>query len=164
MESDGSNARYQHSHESGSYHRVEPITGRLRRRSWSASEKAKIVAESMEPGAPVTAVARRHQLSRGLLWAWRRRAVDHLVAGAEASFVPLHLAADPVACSASANDVRDKVDGIGRAGSIDIEIGGACVRVHGAVDPDALRQVDRAPPSGVGAELLGGLDRRVRLR
>jgi transposase len=141
MESDGSNVRHQHSHEDGSYRRVELISGRLRRRSWSSSEKAKIVAESMEPGASVTAVARRHQLSRGLLWAWRRQAVDHLVSGTETRFVPLHLVAEAEEFTTSSPDVHDKVEGTGRAGSIDIEIGGACVRVHGAVDPEALRQV-----------------------
>ena len=95
----------------------------------------------MEPGASVTAVARRHQLSRGLLWAWRRQAVDHLVSGTGSSFVPLHLVAGAGEFAASVPDVRDQVEGTGRAGSIDIEIGDACVRVHGAVDPEALRQV-----------------------
>jgi hypothetical protein len=40
------------------YRRVEVLTGPGRRRSWSDDEKARIVAETAEPGAKVTEVAR----------------------------------------------------------------------------------------------------------
>uniref|UniRef100_UPI0013D251E9 transposase n=1 Tax=Escherichia coli TaxID=562 RepID=UPI0013D251E9 len=39
--------------------RFEVFTGSGRRRGWSAAEKARIVAESYEPGDTVSAVARR---------------------------------------------------------------------------------------------------------
>ena len=48
------------------------FTGAGRRRDWSAEDKARIVAESFEPGARVSAVARRHFLSPQQLFAWRR--------------------------------------------------------------------------------------------
>ncbi|WP_343303019.1 transposase [Mesorhizobium retamae] len=41
----------------------EVFTGAGRTRDWSAEDKARIVAESFEPGATVSAVARRHALS-----------------------------------------------------------------------------------------------------
>jgi transposase len=43
--------------------RIEVFTGAGRRRSWSADEKAAIVAESYAPGKTVCGVARRHGLT-----------------------------------------------------------------------------------------------------
>jgi len=40
--------------------KVEVITSRQRRRRWSAAEKMRMVEESLEPGASVSLVARRH--------------------------------------------------------------------------------------------------------
>ena len=45
------------------YRRVEVLTGPSRRRSWSEEEKARIVGETAAPGAKVTEVARRWQVS-----------------------------------------------------------------------------------------------------
>jgi hypothetical protein len=45
-----------------------------KRRSFSAEEKARIVAESFESGQSVCAVARRYQLTASQLFAWRKRA------------------------------------------------------------------------------------------
>jgi len=53
--------------------RVEAITGTGRRRRWSAVAKARIVAESFEPGLSVSEVARRHDIRPGLLFLWRRQ-------------------------------------------------------------------------------------------
>ncbi|WP_296583769.1 transposase, partial [Xanthobacter sp.] len=54
--------------------RFEVFTGAGRRREWAPEEKARIVAESFEPGATVSAVARRHALSPQQLFTWRREA------------------------------------------------------------------------------------------
>jgi Transposase/IS66 Orf2 like protein len=43
------------------------------RRRWSEEERRRIVAESFEPGASVSVVARRHDLNTNLLFTWRRR-------------------------------------------------------------------------------------------
>jgi len=59
--------------EGGTYQRVEVITGRQRRRRWTAEEKARIVAESLEADANISDVARRHGVARGLLTIWRRQ-------------------------------------------------------------------------------------------
>jgi transposase len=45
-----------------------------RRGSWSADQKAAMVAESLRPGARVSDVAARHGVARDLLSTWRRRA------------------------------------------------------------------------------------------
>lgn len=138
METDGPNARHQHSHEDIDYHRVELITGRRRRRDWTREEKAEILAASAVPGAVIADVARRYGVSRGLLWTWRRQAMSDLAAAGD--FVPLRIV-DEVACDPAAEP-----DGLPSArppavGSIEIEIGRARIRVEGVVDPAALRQV-----------------------
>src|ERR1700675_2129333 len=54
--------------------RIEVITGTGRRRRWDAETKGRLVAESFEPGCSVSEVARRHDISPGLLFLWRRQA------------------------------------------------------------------------------------------
>ena len=54
--------------------RFEVFTGSGRRREWSEEEKARIVAESYEPGVSVSGVARHHALSPQQLFTWRRAA------------------------------------------------------------------------------------------
>ena len=67
------NAMLEARQEDGAYRRVEVITGRRRRRRWTAEEKARIVAESFEEGVNISEVARRHGVVRGLLTVWRRQ-------------------------------------------------------------------------------------------
>src|SRR5258706_12754904 len=57
-----------------SVRRIELITGTGRRRRWSDDDKARIVVESLRPGANVAEVARRHGLSPQQLFGWRRKA------------------------------------------------------------------------------------------
>ncbi len=82
----------EHKHVSdvdASARRVEIFTGAGRRRTWSADEKAAIVAESRESGARVCQVARRHALTPQQLFAWRREARLRSAGGDDApSFVP----------------------------------------------------------------------------
>ena len=52
----------------------EILVGPERRRRWSAGEKAAIVAEAAMAGATVAEIARRHGISRGLLYSWRSAA------------------------------------------------------------------------------------------
>jgi transposase len=95
-------------------------------RRWAPQEKARITAESFEPGANVTAVARRHGVSIGLLHYWRRTARDR---GAfdPVSIIPLAVEEiGSVPCSTS---------------NFEIEIGGARIHVRGLVDGTVLRAV-----------------------
>lgn len=68
----GCNGRHRVDTKTDTLRRFEVITGVGRRRRWSAAEKARIVAESLAPGASVSAVARRHGLHPNQLFAWRR--------------------------------------------------------------------------------------------
>src|SRR5271157_2100079 len=50
------------------------LTGPDRRRFWSEAERREILAEAFAPGAIVAAVARRREVSTGLIYTWRRNA------------------------------------------------------------------------------------------
>ena len=50
---------------------MEIITGVERRRRWSPAEKLRIVAETEQAGSGIAEIARRYEISRGLLWNWR---------------------------------------------------------------------------------------------
>jgi len=52
---------------------VEIISGVERRRRWRLDEKLRIVAEAEAPGFCFVEIARRYDMSRGLLWNWRRQ-------------------------------------------------------------------------------------------
>src|ERR687890_419833 len=77
-----------------SFRRIEVLTGSVRRRRWSAAEKAAIVAESLAPGAVASTVALRHGLHRNQLYMWRREFRSGALAKAGAAvpdFVPIVL-------------------------------------------------------------------------
>jgi transposase len=52
--------------------KAEILVGPERRRRWSAEERARIVAEASAPEARVADIARRHGVSRSLIYTWRR--------------------------------------------------------------------------------------------
>jgi transposase len=60
--------------DAGASERVEIVTRGERRRSFSAEEKVRLVAESLQPGETVTTVSRRHGICTSLLHRWRRAA------------------------------------------------------------------------------------------
>ena len=70
--------------------RLEVITGTGRRRWFSADDKARMIEETLVPGAVVSEVARRHGLTPQQLFGWRRQARQPAGAGAEEvpQFVP----------------------------------------------------------------------------
>ena len=58
--------------------KAEILVGPERRRRWSGEEKARIVAEATAPDARVADLARRHGVSRSLIYTWRREASQGL--------------------------------------------------------------------------------------
>jgi transposase len=126
----------------GGYRRVEILTGPGRRRRWSAEEKARIVAETLAPGARVSEVARRWQVCPQQVFAWRREARSEVATmpcetavGSSPGFVPIVTAAvvpavaPAAACSAPLIEVR---------------LAGAVVRVASGMDGSTLTAVLRA--------------------
>ena len=120
----------------GGYRRVEVLTGPGRRRRRSADEKARIVAETLVPGARVSEVARRWQVCAQQVFGWRRAMRQDMpsLAGtattlATPSFVPIVSEAIPTAA------VRRAASG---AAGIEVELAGAVVRVSCSMD-DAVQ-------------------------
>src|ERR687898_2575744 len=78
-----------------SFRRFEVITGVGRRRRWTDEEKARIVAESLDPVTTSSAVARRYGLHASQLFTWRQQLQRRASAATEVSgpgFVPILLA------------------------------------------------------------------------
>lgn len=124
--------------------RIEVFTGAGRRRSWSAEEKAAIVAESAEPGATVCAVARRHGLTPQQLFTWRRA----LRVEAEAAFVPVVVAPEPEPAPKPAPTRRRSRGSSRFGGLIELEIDGVVVRVGRGSDAKTVAAVIRALKAG----------------
>ncbi len=61
------------------------LTGRERRRRWSSDERREILEAAFAPGSNVSEVARRFDVSTGLIYTWRRQA---LVVEEGPAFVP----------------------------------------------------------------------------
>jgi transposase len=127
------------------------VSGGGRRRRWSSADKARIVRESLKPGAVVSEVAQRHGLTRWQLYDWRRKvrtatggsavpddqarssrpkrngsmrkAVEALPA-----FAPVVMATPAIPLQLTAPE----------ASLVEIAIGGVSVRVSGVVDVEGL--------------------------
>ena len=110
--------------------------GIRRRRHYSKSFKQRVVAEALEAGASVAAVARRHGLNANMLFTWRRD--RRFGPGREvASFLPVEVMGPqgPVAVSA--------VDA-GCDGRIEIILAsGHRLALSGAVDADVVLRLAR---------------------
>jgi transposase len=104
---------------------IEVITSVQRRRSWSRSEKERIVTAAMEPGAVASEVARAAGIHVSQLFRWRQQLCErsHVPAG----FNPVSITPEPE--SALGPPVAE------RAGVIEIEFAaGGRMRITGAVD------------------------------
>jgi len=77
---------------------MEIITGVERRRRWRLEEKLQIVAETERPGACFAEIARRYEVSRGLLWNWRSQVRRGALAQQPTpTFVAMRVMAEPAA-------------------------------------------------------------------
>lgn len=137
----------------GGFRRIEVLTGPARRRRWSDVDKARIVAETLAPGASVSDVARRWQVCSQQVFTWRRDArAGHLVLPSEASpstaepgFVPIVTETQAVSSDeAAARPASDRTSKPGVAPVIEIRLAGAEVRVAAGTDCTLLADVLRA--------------------
>jgi transposase len=111
---------------------VESEGVKVERRRWSEEERRRIVSESLEPGASVSVVARRHDVNTNLVFTWRRR----YGAGVKASagFVPAIIS----------NEVPPPAPAVAvpMAGRMEIELPGGCRLIVGRdVDAAVLGRV-----------------------
>lgn len=115
-----------------SFHLIEAVPDRMegapvaRRRRWSDTFKAEMVAQSFEAGANVSALARQIGISPSQLFGWR---ADALKRGE----VERH--GDDAASTSVSRPVR---------GMIEIVINGTTIRTGSDVGEDHLRRVVRA--------------------
>jgi transposase len=114
--------------------RVEVITSVERRRRWSAAEKRRWVAATLEPGASVATVAREAGIHPSQLWGWRRQL---RAATSRTGFAPVRIATEALPLAAGAS-----------CGVIEIELAAARLRISGAVEPATLAAVLSALAGG----------------
>jgi transposase len=124
--------------------RDEVTSGGDRRRRWSRADKARIVRESLEPGAVVSEVAQRHGLNRWQLYEWRRKAraagdqarpARPKSNGSTSKSVEALTAFAPVVMAAPAMPLQPSAS---EGSLVEIAIGGVSVRVRGVVDVEGL--------------------------
>ena len=116
---------------------MEIITGVERRRRWRPEQKLRILAELDEPGTTLAEVARRHDVSRSLLWEWRdaQRRGDLMLQ--EPTFLPLRVLPAPEAPPAPPGNAAGEPDG-----RIEIVLpNGTTLRVNETVGAVGLHRV-----------------------
>src|SRR6202034_3391157 len=110
--------------------------GERRRRTWSADQKQRIIAESFAAGASVAEVARRYGLNSNMLFTWgrRERAVNDV--GKRVNIVPVRVVeATPTATATAPASM----------GRMEIVLGGGeRVLVGADVDATALARIVKA--------------------
>lgn len=119
--------------------RLEVLTGVGGRRRWSSDDKARIVEETLAPGATVSEVARRHDIRPQQLFGWRRemRVVDP---EPQVSFVPAVVeGVDPE----KADRARPRPARTGR-GDIELEFEGVVVRIRRGAEAKTVAAVIKA--------------------
>ena len=126
---------------------MELISGIERRRHWRVEDKLRIVAEAESPGACFTEVARRHEVSRSVLWAWRKRVRSGaLAAGPAPVFLPVQVVqeAPPMASPPALQGTSPaaELEHCRPAQQIEIVLpDGTALRVSESVGSTALRRV-----------------------
>jgi transposase len=139
------------------------LGGLERRRRWSQDDKARIVEETLAPGAKVTEVARRNGVAASVVFTWRRQArtAERVVP----CFAPVQIAAavetgEENSKPPSEGDRRMRQLPAARNGLIEIDLGNAGgpeaefkrERIALAWDPLSLRLRPRlASPSARAA-------------
>jgi transposase len=107
--------------------RVEVITSVQRRRRWSAAEKQRIVAASLERGAVASAVAREAGIHVSQLFRWRQELCRR--EEAPSTFAAVTMSPEPVSMPALPVP----------PGAIEIEFAnGARLRITGAVEAGTI--------------------------
>ena len=133
----------------GEFRRIELLTGPARRRRWSEAEKARIVAETLVPGAVVSAIARRWQVCPQQVFGWRRavRAGDVALPTKPdgPAFVPIVSAAPGpmVTEAASPTPTMTAPPALPSAPAVEVTLAGAVVRVASGTDGALLTAVLR---------------------
>ena len=109
------------------------------RRRWPDAEKRRIVAETLEPGASVSVVARRHDVNANQVFSWRRQYHEGLLddGASMTAMIPVEVVSVPADEPAVAAEPAPPPTGL-----IEIALpAGIKVRVKGTVDGETLQRV-----------------------
>ncbi|MBV8927090.1 MAG: transposase [Bradyrhizobium sp.] len=125
--------------------RLEVIRETGRRRWFSRDDKARIVEETLAPGAVVSDVARRHGLTPQQVFTWRRQA-RQVPAGKvdELQFVPAVVEPPPAAAVAVPERKTRRCKAKPDLGGIEIEIDGITIRTGRGVDAAMIAAIVHA--------------------
>ena len=125
--------------------RIEVLEGRSGRRVRSEAERARIAAESLAPGAKVTDVARRHDVTRWQVYDWRRNLTSGKLA------MPVEVMNEPMFAALVVENVTHeppvavrKPRGATRSSRIELVVDGIILRMSSDVDEDQLARMIRA--------------------
>lgn len=124
--------------------RSEVLSGPERRRRWSAEEKARIVAELDAPGVRGADVARRHGVSRSLLYAWVKERKRDTPVAPEIAFAPVVLTDPPDVAAPIAAAASPPLALAADRPAIEIETKAARVRLPVDTKPTTVLAVIRA--------------------
>jgi len=125
--------------------RIEVLEGRSGRRLRSETERARIAAESLVPGAKVADVARRHGVTRWQVYDWRRKLRSgDLAVPAEAMQEPMFAALVVEQPEPAPPKPERKSGSERRLSRIELVVDGVIVRVRSDVDEDQLTGMVRA--------------------
>ena len=137
--------------EMNTVRRLEVITGTGRRRQFTEDFKARVIEETLAPGAVVSEIARRHGLTPQQVFTWRRRARQAAPQRAESeapTFVPAVVETAPAARPPRKRQ-RQRTHIIARPlGSIEVEVEGVTVRIGYGADAKTIAAVLRALKAG----------------
>ena len=118
-------------------------------RRWPDEIKARIVAESLKPGATVNSVAARYGLRANHLSEWRSRARDgRLVLPAVEDdglcFAPIMLSDGGALAPVPALSGQSVTSATASPGSVEISVGQVTVRLDGATSAAKIAEIVRA--------------------
>ncbi|WP_245442001.1 IS66-like element accessory protein TnpA [Mesorhizobium hawassense] len=124
--------------------RFEVINGAGGRRHWSMDDKARIVAETLEPNAVISEVARRYGLRPQQVFAWRREARKQAASEESPAFVPAVVTTPPPEPTPTRPAQPRKRKATRDVGVIELEIDGVAMRVGRGADAKTVAAVIRA--------------------
>jgi transposase len=116
----------------------------VRRRSFTPEFKRLVVKESLAPGASVSSVALRHRLNTNMLFTWRRQYLRELAGVRAVNLLPVKIdGSESIVPAVTPEPIptEQSVRKPALPGCIEIEAFGACIRIKGAVDAEALHSV-----------------------
>jgi transposase len=117
------------------------INGAMGRRRWTADDRARILEETLGPGAVVSVVARRHGLTPQQLFTWRREA--RRTAETVPAFVPAVVAPEvgPASGPSATRSRPKRRTRQRRAVAIEVDVGGVRVTIESGASPATIAAV-----------------------